>query len=87
MISMILKQIKTREFDKLLGMRLWIKKFTILDDDELGVVIRMASDKCEVKFTIVVRNNNISVYGPDSDINTKVHNYLEEVNNDRNKNH
>ena len=78
MISMILKQVKSRELDKLLGQRLWIKKFNILDDDKLGVVIRMASDKCEIKFTIVVRNNNISVYGPDTDINAKVLNYLKE---------
>jgi len=81
MISMILKQIKTRELDKLLGMRLWIKKFNILDDDKLGVVIRMASDKCELRFTIVVRNNNINVYGPDADVNEKVLNYLKEVHN------
>jgi len=79
MISMILKLIKSRELDRLLGMRLWIKKFSILDDDKLGVVIKMSSDKCEVKFTIVVRNNNISVYGPDSDVNAKVQNYLMEV--------
>ena len=79
MISTILKQIKTRELDELLGMRLWIKKFNILDDDKLGVVIRMASDKCEIKFTIIVRNNNISVYGPNSDVNSKVLNYLKEV--------
>lgn len=79
MISSILKQIKSRELDKLLGMRLWIKKFTILDGDKLGVVIRMATDKCEVKFTIVVKDNNVSVYGPDSDINSKVLDYLKEV--------
>ena len=79
MISAILKQIKTRELDKLIGMRLWIKRFNILDDDKLGVVIRMASDKCEIKFTIVVKNNNIRVYGPDSDVNAKVLNYLKEV--------
>ena len=79
MISSILKQIKSRELDKLLGMRLWIKRFNILDGDKLGVVIRIASDKCEVKFTIVVKDNNISVYGPDSDINAKVQNYLKEV--------
>ncbi len=79
MISMILKCIKSRELDRLLDTRLWIKKFSILDDEKLGVVIRMASDKCEVKFTIVVRNNNISIYGPDSDINDEVLNYLKEV--------
>ena len=79
MISRILSLIKTRELDKLLGMRLWIKKFSILDGDKLGVVIRMASDRCEVKFTIVARNN-ISVYGPDTDINDKVLDYLKEVN-------
>lgn len=80
MISKILSLIKTRELDRLLGRRLWIKKFTILDGDKLGVVIRMASDKCEIKFTIIVKNNNISVYGPDVDINAKVQNYLKEVN-------
>lgn len=79
MISTILKLIKSRDLDKLLGMRLWIKKFNILDDDKIGVSIRMASDKCEVKFTIVVKDNNISVYGPDSDINAKVLDYLKEV--------
>ena len=80
MISKILSLIKTRELDKLLERRLWIKKFNILDGDKLGVVIRMASDKCEVKFTIVVRNNNANVYGPDVDINDKVLDYLKEVN-------
>jgi hypothetical protein len=79
MISRILSLIKTRELDRLLGMRLWIKKFSILDGDKLGVIIRMASDKCEIKFTIVAKNN-ISVYGPDTDINAKVQNYLMEVN-------
>ena len=79
MISRILSLIKTRELDKLLGMRLWIKRFNILDGDKLGVVIRMASDKCEIKFTIVARDN-ISVYGPDTDINAKVQNYLMEEN-------
>ena len=76
MISVILKLIKSRELDKLLGMKLWIKKFTILDDDKLGISIRMASDKCEIKFTIVVKDGNISVYGPDSDINAKVLDYI-----------
>lgn len=80
MISRILSLIKTRELDKLLGMRLWIKRFNILDGDKLGVVIRMASDKCEIKFTIVARNNNVNVYGPDVDINDKVLDYLKEVN-------
>ena len=79
MISTILRQIKTRELDKLLGMRLWVKRFNILDDEKLGVVIRMASDRCELRFTIVVKNNNINVYGPDADVNAKVFNYLKEV--------
>ena len=80
MISSILKLIKLRKLDELLGRRLWIKRFSILDGDKLGVVIRMASDKYEIKFTIIVRNNNVNVYGPDVDINAKVLDYLKEVN-------